>query len=77
MPQVHVSYSLDGVEVPWVMATQARRAAGGDIYSGRDGAMTVAGLPANGTLALWPTSKPDAVVVRPLPITEVLELTVP
>ena len=77
LPQVHVSYSLDGVEVPWVMATQARRAAGGDIYSGRDGAMTVAGLPANGTLALWPTSKPDAVVVRPLPITEVLELTVP
>lgn len=76
-PQVHLSYAIDGIEVPQVMAFKARRAAGGDIYSRRDGSLIVAGLPTSGTVALWPTLKPDAVVTRPLPITEVLEFPAP
>ena len=76
-PQVHISYSIDGIEVPPPMAWNARRAAGGDAYSRRDGTLVIAGLPPTGTVTLWPTLKRDAAVTRPLPITEVLELPQP
>ena len=72
-----IAYSIDGVRVPQPMDYLARLAAGGDLSSRIDGTLRVAGLPAAGVVALWPARKPDAVVTRPLPVTELLELPAP
>jgi len=72
-----IAYSIDGVRVPQPIDDLARLAAGGDLSSRVDGTLRVAGLPAAGVVALWPARKPDAVVTRPLPVTEPLELPAP
>ena len=72
-----VSYAIDGVEVPPPMDYLARRAAGGDVYSRKDGSLMVGGLPSTGAITLWPSRNRTFAVTRPLPVTEELELRVP
>lgn len=72
-----IQYAIDGVRVPQPMDYLARMAAGGDLSSKVDGALVVAGLPPSGSLTIWPSRKPEAVVTRPLPIAELLELPAP
>lgn len=75
--QKHLSYAIDGVEVPFWIGYQSRIAAGGVGVSRRDGTLVVAGLPSSGTVTLWPDGVPSAAITRPLPVTETLELRVP
>ncbi|MEO8055903.1 MAG: hypothetical protein ABI768_12170 [Acidobacteriota bacterium] len=52
-------------------------ACGGDHQSRPDGTFRICGLPATGTLRIWPFGKPDLAVTRPLPVTEEIVFTVP
>lgn len=76
-PSEQLHCSIDGVRVPQPMDYLARRASGGDVSSRADGSLLVSGLPASGTVALWPARKPNAFVTRPLPVTETIELPAP
>ena len=52
-------------------------ACGGDLQSRPDGTFRICGLPATGTLRIWPFGKPDLAVTRPLPVTEEIVFAVP
>lgn len=45
--------------------------------SGPDGIARIVGLPARGTLTVFPGGRPDLAVTRPLPVTEEIVVTVP
>ncbi len=45
--------------------------------SGADGIARIVGLPARGTLTVFPGGRPDIAVTRPLPVTEEIVVTVP
>jgi hypothetical protein len=76
VPGNNVVVGIDGVLDESRYSDQAL-AAGGDLYSGADGRLRVAGLPASGLLTLYPPGRPDLAVSRDLPVREEIVFTLP
>ncbi len=71
-----VHLAVDGILDDKRFADQAL-ASGGQWVSDETGRMSVAGIPGQGTLTIYPFGKPDLAVTRILPVTEELTFTLP
>lgn len=76
IPRSNVAVAVDGVLDDRRLSDQLL-AAGGDPYSGPDGTLRVAGLPASGLLTIFPWGRPDLAVNRNLPVNDEIVFTLP
>jgi hypothetical protein len=68
-------FAIDGVT--YVDNSKRIELVGGDFRSRPDGTFRIGGLPASGTLTIWPLGIPNLAVTRPLPVLEEIVFTVP
>ena len=74
-PRWATLFGVDGIA--FTDGSTRMAACGGDQQSRPDGTFRICGLPATGTLRIWPFGKPELAVTRQLPVAEVLVFTVP
>jgi len=76
LPNTGVHLAVDGILDDKRFADQAL-ASGGQWVSDETGRMSVAGIPGQGTLTIYPFGRPDLAVTRILPVTDELTFTLP